>query len=71
MKIDKIDLIESRSERISTHLSAKVVENGDLMLEGQDLGSLVEKQFGDSDYEYSLKIKSKYKSKRWKIKGKR
>ena len=61
MKINKITLIESKSDRISVHLTAKVDENGDLILEGQDLGEFVQEQFGDSDFEFSLKVKAEYK----------
>lgn len=61
MKIDKIKMIESKSERISVYLEAKIKENGDLVLEGQDIGEFVEEQFGDSDYEYSLSVKAEYK----------
>ncbi len=61
MKIDRIKLIESKSARIFVNLSARIDKKGDLILEGQDLGELVEEQFGKRDYEYSLKIKAEYK----------
>lgn len=61
MKINKITLIESKSKRISVFLEAKIKENGDLVLEGQDLGEWVKENFGDSDYEYSLTVKAEYK----------
>lgn len=61
MKIKEINLIESKSERISVHLSAKIDESGDLILEGYDSGSFVKERFDDYDYEYSLKVKSEYK----------
>ena len=61
MKISEIKLIESKSDRISIHLSARIKENGDLVLEGQDLGEFVKERFGDSDYEYSLIVKAEYK----------
>lgn len=61
MKINRISLIESKSARVSVNLSARIAENGDLILEGQDLGELVKEQFGDADYEYSLKVTAEYK----------
>jgi hypothetical protein len=61
MKISKIKLIESKSERLSIYLSAKIEENGNLVLEGQDLGEFVEERYGDGDYEYSLTVKAEYK----------
>ena len=61
MKISKITLIESKSEQISIHLSAEIKPNGDLVLKGYDVGKLVEDQFGDSDYEYSLTVKAEDK----------
>jgi 6-pyruvoyl-tetrahydropterin synthase len=61
MKISEITLIDSKSERVSVNLTAKILENGDLILEGQDLGNLVKETFGDSDYEYVLKIKAEFK----------
>ena len=35
------------------HLWAKIDEHGDLIISGHDLGPIVEKIFGDSDYEWS------------------
>jgi hypothetical protein len=61
MKINKIKLIESKSERVSSLLSAEISENGDLVLDGQDLGSFVKETFGDYDYEHTLTLKSEYK----------
>ena len=50
--MDSIKLIERNGKRFSVYLSAKIDESGDLVLEGQDLGSGVEEYWGDSDYEY-------------------
>jgi hypothetical protein len=61
MKINKITLIESKSEGLSVHLAARIAENGDLILEGYDIGQFVEDRFGKSDYEFSLKIQAEYK----------
>ena len=61
MKINRIKLKESRSERGSIFLEARIKENGDLQLEGQDIGPLVEEMWGDSDYEYWLTVDKDYK----------
>lgn len=61
MKINKISLIESKSERISVDLSAEITDEGDLLLSGCDFGELVKERFGDFDYEYWLKVKGEYK----------
>lgn len=45
----------------SSFLEAKISENGDLVLEGQDLGRLVQETWGDEDYEYWLTVAGEYK----------
>ena len=42
-------------------LTAKIGDNGDLILEGIDAGKDVEKFFGDSDYEYWLTMSKDFK----------
>jgi arsenate reductase-like glutaredoxin family protein len=59
--MDQIKLIERNDDRFSVHLFAKIDESGDLVLEGQDLGSGVEEYWGDSDYEYWVIVKARYK----------
>ena len=44
-------LCDSRSERVEVHVRASFTE-GELTIEGQDLGPVVEEFWGDSDYEY-------------------
>jgi hypothetical protein len=61
MKINKITLIKSDSERVSVRLTARIGAGGDLILEGFDYGEFVEEVFGDDDYEYSLTVKADYK----------
>ncbi len=41
-------------------LDIKIEENGDLIFEGYDIGDSVENYWGDSDYEYWLKIKAEH-----------
>ena len=59
--MDSVKLIERDDEKFSVHLYAKIDESGDLVLEGQDLGSGVEEYWGDSDYEYWVIVKAKNK----------
>ena len=42
-------------------LTAKIGDNGDLILEGIDAGKDVEELFGDSDFEYWLTIPKDFK----------
>ena len=61
MKIDKIELIKSDSERVKVRLTARIDTDGDLILDGYDSGALVEEVWGSDDYEYSLSVKAEYK----------
>ena len=61
MKIDKITMIESKTERLAVRLTARITENGDLILEGYDSGAFVEEVLHHDDYEYSLTVKAEYK----------
>jgi hypothetical protein len=61
MKINRITLIESKTERVSVRLIARIDETGDLILDGYDSGEMVEEVWGSDDYEYSLTVKAEYK----------
>jgi len=61
MKIDKITMIDSKSERVRVRLTARIDENGDLILDGYDSGEFVEEVLHHDDYEYSLTVKAEYK----------
>ena len=56
-KSNSVSLIERKTGNIRVFLSAYISSSGDLVLEGQDLGSGVEEYWGDSDYEYWTVIK--------------
>ena len=43
-------------------LRAKINESGDLVLDGCDAGSEIERRFGDWDYEYWLTIPKEYRN---------
>ena len=45
----------------SIRVDAEITDEGDLLLSGQDLGAAPQEAFGDSDYEYWLKIKAPFK----------
>ena len=52
---DPIKLV-SQGGSTSIHIDARITEEGDLLLSGQDIGEIPEQFFGDSDYEYWLTI---------------
>jgi hypothetical protein len=60
-RIKKIVLQKHRTDDVSVHLTASIDEKGDLVLEGYDIGKFVEDHWGDSDYEYWLRIDKDYK----------
>jgi hypothetical protein len=60
-RVKEIDLINSKSDRVSIRLTARIEDDGDLVLEGCDYGPLVSEQWGDSDYEYWLRVGRDYK----------
>jgi hypothetical protein len=51
----RVELCEERGST-SVFISAEIREDGTLVLEGQDVGEMPEKCFGDADYEYWLVI---------------
>ena len=46
----------SQGGSTSIHIDARITEEGDLLLSGQDIGEIPEQFFGDSDYEYWLTV---------------
>lgn len=44
-------LCDWHGDRVEVHVRAEI-ENGELLISGQDLGPYVEAAWGDSDYEY-------------------
>jgi len=53
----RIPLYRHKSPDINIYIDA-YFESGDLVIEGQDIGKSVENWWGDSDYEYGLKVLS-------------
>jgi hypothetical protein len=60
-KIREITLRESRSEKDVSILVAKIDDDGDLILEGYDVGEAPKQFWGDDDYEYYRVVKKEYK----------
>lgn len=52
---DTISLVDIQG-RTSIHIEVTITEEGDLLFSGQDIGEAPERTFGDSDYEYWLRI---------------
>ena len=50
---------QSENGEVSS-LTAYLKEDGDLVLEGYDLGKSVEKHWGDTDYEYWRTVKNEH-----------
>jgi hypothetical protein len=57
---DIIRLVEINGST-SIYISAEITEKGDLLISGQDNGEAARQMFGDSDYEYWLKVSASYK----------
>lgn len=51
----RISLFRHETPTISIYIDA-YFENGEFIIEGQDIGKSVEDWWGDSDYEYGLKV---------------
>lgn len=51
----KVQLVQADGPT-SIRVDAEITDEGDLLLSGQDLGAAPQEAFGDSDYEYWLKI---------------
>lgn len=61
----KILLFEYRNSSISITIEAYFSENGDLHVQGYDIGKTVEEVWGDSDYEYELTVHQSELPKFW------
>jgi hypothetical protein len=58
---DKVTLIDTKGTT-SIYISAEINEKGDLLISGQDIGQAPQEMFGDSDYEYWLKVRASNKN---------
>ena len=57
-KSGRVVLREERSKTDIRHLSAGYASNGDLLIEGQDLGDGVQRIFGRDEYEWVWTIRA-------------
>lgn len=59
--LQRIVIAETQHDDLHIELIARIDDNGDLVLEGYDRGKFVQEHFGDSDYEYWLKVPRDWK----------
>ena len=52
----EVSLCELKRSRVSIHVTERLLDDGGLIISGQDLGEAVEEFWGDRDYEYWLTI---------------
>jgi hypothetical protein len=55
-KIKEITIASYKTEDLSVHVVAKIDDEENLVLEGYDIGKYVKEHWGDSDYEYWLRV---------------
>jgi hypothetical protein len=60
-KMDDAVTLVDEQDGIFVHIDARITEEGNLVISGQDLGQELVELFGDSEYEYFLSIKAPYK----------
>ncbi|HUY00034.1 MAG TPA: hypothetical protein VMV49_10805 [Candidatus Deferrimicrobium sp.] len=56
----RITIYDIRTESSHSTLEACIDDQGDLVLEGYDIGDFVKEYWGDSDYEYWLRVKAEH-----------
>lgn len=57
---NKVILVDTQGET-SVHIEVEITPEGDLLFSGHDIGETPRAFFGNSDYEYWLRIKKKEK----------
>lgn len=58
--MDKVRLVRVEGPT-SIYIDAEITDEGDLLFSGQDIGEASSEMFGDSDYEYWLRISASHK----------
>ncbi|MBN2004502.1 MAG: hypothetical protein JXA21_14195 [Anaerolineae bacterium] len=53
-----VSLYKHTSDGTTRHLWAEILENGDLLVSGHDLGKAPEAWWGDSDYEFWVSVQA-------------
>jgi hypothetical protein len=51
-----VTLYQEKVARLKSIVTATINENGTMLVEGYDIGQLVEKYWDNSNYEYSMKL---------------
>lgn len=51
-----VTLYQEKIARLKSIVTATIDESGTMLVEGYDVGQLVENHWSDSDYEYSMKL---------------
>lgn len=52
-----VTLYQEKVARLKSIVTATIDEDETMLVEGYDIGQLAEKYWGDSDYEYSMKLR--------------
>lgn len=60
LRIKKVQLLEERGPT-SRFINARIEDDGNLIVEGQDLGEAPKKWFDDEDYEFWVTVKAENK----------
>ena len=60
LRFKKVQLLEERGST-SRFIDVRIEDNGDLVMEGQDVGDAPKKWFGDEDYEFWVTVKAEDK----------
>lgn len=58
--MNKVILVQVKGPT-SIYIEVEITEEGDLLFSGQDIGETPQEFFGDSDYEYWLRVKAEHK----------
>jgi hypothetical protein len=58
--MNKVILVQVKGPT-SIYIDVEITEEGDLLFSGQDIGETPKEFFGDSDYEYWLRVKAEDK----------
>lgn len=55
-----VTLVDERIGSDVHFVGIRLLDNGDLLLEGQDINATAERFFGEREYEYQRKVEAKY-----------
>lgn len=69
MTMDKVTLFQMQTENIKVTVEAYFDGNGNLVVDGYDIGKTVKEYWGDSDYEYSVTVPAEELNKLYTLLG--